>query len=280
MKIFNLPSDEEIKKFYTLFCEVFTAFHNYATSKRLFQNKVYSWSLVSYYYSLMHCGRSICFMSLNCYPKRHDVLHDFLSGKDVNNKKFWKLRTPKGIKESHNFSELINGLPQINSSNKSRIKELGEYLKEIKKVREFNSYEMFIVAHQINHPRLSPELENGTKRISKIVKKNLKFVMDLLFNYVERKSVYFKAFLLDNNQDYKWAFKYLIESLKTQQFDNRIINEIDEIIKQNLLVKIPVKIKCPNEFYSKISFELFDEKMGIIQEFIRIINEVTENENN
>lgn len=274
MNIHNLPNDEEIKKFYTLFCVVFTAFHNYATAKRLFQNKIYSWSLTSYYYSLMHCGRSIYFMSLNCYPKRHDVLHDFLSGKDINNKKFWKLRAPKGIKESHNFSELINRLPQINRSNKSRIKKLGEYLKEIKKVREFNSYEMFIVAHQINHLYLSPELENGTKKISKIVKKYLIFLTDLFFNYVQRKSDYFKAFLLDRNQYYKWAFKYLIESLETQNFDSKIIGEIEGIIKKGLLDKISVQIECPNIFYNPISYELFEGKNAIIKDFIKNIKEV------
>ena len=82
----HLLNNKEIKNFYTLFCEVFTAFYNYAIAKRLFENKVYSWSITSYYYSLMHCGRAICFISLNCFPKRHKDLHDFLNGKDMKNK--------------------------------------------------------------------------------------------------------------------------------------------------------------------------------------------------
>lgn len=273
MNINNLPSGEERRKFYTLFCEVFTAFHNYAIAKRLFQNKVYSWSLVSYYYSLMHCGRFICFMSLNCFPIGHKDLHELLSGENINNRLFWKLRYPKGIEESHNFSELINELNQINSSNESRIKELGKNLERIKEVRKFNSYEMFIIAHQINH-LLSLELENGTKRINKIVKKYLKFVIDLLFNYVEKKSDYFKAFLLDRNQYYKWAFKYLIKSLETQNFDSGIIDEIEGIIKKGLLNKISIQIECPNIFYNPISFELFESKNAIIKDFIKSIKKV------
>lgn len=104
----NLPPEGEIKTFYTLFCEVFTAFHNYAVAKKLFQNKIFSWALPSFYYSLMHCGRAICFVSLNCFPKGHDDLHKLLSGEEIRNRKFWTLENPGGINKTHNFSELIN----------------------------------------------------------------------------------------------------------------------------------------------------------------------------
>ena len=167
---YNLPNDDEIKRFYTLFCEIFTAFHNYAIGKRLFNSEVYSWSLISYYYSLMHCGRIVCFMPLNCFARSHADLHKFLRGDRINNSKFWKLEHPKGVNESHNFEEIIRGLPNQDNLIESKIKELGEHLRKIQKVREFNSYEMFIVAHQIGHRELSPKLKDGAMRISNIVK--------------------------------------------------------------------------------------------------------------
>ena len=275
----SLPSDDEIKNFYTLFCEVFTAFHNYATAKRLFQNKIYSWALTSYYYSLMHCGRAICFMSMNCFPKGHKDLHKLLKSENINRAKFWKLDHPEGASETHSFEELINGLPQIENSEKQKIIQLGHYLENIKKIREFNSYEMFIVAHQIKHTVLSPRLENGTKKIDQIVKDYLIFITNLLFSYTQQKNECFKAFLLDKNLNYKWAFEYLKKSLENQNFDRIIINEIYEIIKENLLDKLSVEIICPDEFYNKISFRLFNEKSGIINKFIRLFEEI-ENEPN
>lgn len=276
----HLPNDDEIKSFYTLFCEIFTAFHNYAIGKTLFEKKVYSWSFVSYYYSLMHCGRTICFMSLNCFPKRHEDLHKFLSGDRINNSKFWKLAHPEGVRESHDFNELIRGLPRQNNLIESKIKKFGEHLRKIQKVREFNSYEMFIVAHQIGHQVLSPELEAGAVRIRNIVEDCLIFVIDLLYDYVRQKSDYFKAFLLDRNQNYKWGFDSLIQSLESQRVAKVIINEIKETIRNGLLNKISIDIGCPDEFYDKISFELFHEKRGIIYDFIRDIGRVNRNETN
>ena len=272
--------DEKAKKFYTLFCEVFTAFHNYATAKRLSQNQLYSWSLTSYYYSLMHCGRVICFMSLNCFPKRHEDLHKLLKGININNAKFWKLNTPNGEKETHKFSELINALHEIdNNLEKEKIKQLGEYLEKIKRIREFNSYEMFIVAHQIQHGILSPKLKDGTKKIDQIVRDYLTLITRLLFYCAQQRNEYFKAFLLDKNPKHKWAFEYLKRSLEKQNFDKGIIDEIYKIIKENLLDRLSaeVDIDCPDEFYNKISFGLFNEKSGIINSFIELLEEI-ENE--
>lgn len=269
----NLPHCDEIKRFYTLFCEVFTAFHNYAVAKKLFKNKIYSWSLTAYYYSLMHCGRAICYMSLNCFPKRHGDLHKLLKRENLNNNnvKFWKLESPKGVKETHDFEELIRGLPQINDEEKEKIRQLGNYLEKIKKIREFNSYEMFIVAHQIGHEVLSPKLQEGTKKIDKIVEDYLIFISKLLFHYTEQKGDHFKAFLLDKNPNYKWAFEYLKESLGQQKLNEEII---ERIIKQNLLDKLACETNCPDEFYNEISFELFDEKQGIIKNFKKLFDEI------
>ncbi len=274
----NFSSDEEIKKFYTLFCEIFTAFHNYATAKRLFQNNIFSWSLTSYYYSLMHCGRAICFMALNCFPKGHKDLYKLLTGTGINNRKFWKLENPRGVEESHNFWEIINGLPGTNNSDELRIKKLGKDLENVKHIREFNSYEMFIVAHQIEHSILSPELKKGTERIGEIVRNYLLFITDLLFRYVQGKSDEFKDFLLDRNQNYKWAFEHLTQSLEKQQFDDETIDEIDGIIKERLLDKISARGECPDDFYDKISFKLFGAKRGIINNFIESLKRLEENE--
>jgi len=273
----NLPSYEEIRKFYTLFCEVFTAFHNYATAKKLSKNRIYSWSLTAYYYSLMHCGRAICYMALNCFPKSHATLHKLLRGDErlsVEQEKFWKLEIPNGIREQHSFEELINRLPVNDNSIESKIKELGKYLEKIKKVREFNSYEMFIVAHQIEHQVLSLKLKEGSEEIGQIVKGYLIFVMRLLLAYVQQKSDYFKAFLLDRNQEHKWAFEYLLRTLREQRFDKAIIDEVETIIKKHLIDKISVHTESPDEFYSPISFMFFEDKREIINNFIELINEV------
>lgn len=268
----NLPHSDEIKRFYTLFCEVFTAFHNYAVAKKLFENKIYSWSLTAYYYSLMHCGRAICYMSLNCFPKRHEDLHKLLRGENLNNRvKFWRLESPEGVNETHNFEELIRRLPQINGGEREKIRRLGNYLEKIKKIREFNSYEMFIVAHQTEHAVLSPKLQEGTEKIDKIVEDYLIFISKLLFHYTEQKGEHFKAFLLDKNQNDKWAFEYLRKSLREQKLDEGII---ERIIKPNLLDRLACGTNCPNEFYDKISFRLFDEKQGIIKNFMRLFDEV------
>lgn len=276
----NFPSDEEIKTFYTLFCKIFSAFLNYATAIRLSKNKNYTWSLVAYYYSLMHCGRAICFMSFGSFPTGHTDLYKLLSGESVNNRKFWRLGNPEGVNESHDFSELIRNLPTTSNRMESQTKELGKYLEKVKKIREFNSYEMFIMAHQIDHPVLSPRLLDGIKILRKIVREYLTFVMNLLFEYAEAKGEYFKAFVLDKNPDHEWAFKYLFLSLKKQKFGSKIIGEIEKIIKDNLLSKISVQIVCPEEFYNPISIQFFDDKIRIMSNFGKDIQELQSGESN
>lgn len=271
----NFPTDREIQNFYTLFCIVFSSLYNYALAKRLLKDRIYSWAITAYYYSLMHCARAICYMSLKCFPKQHSRIYAYMQGKTIRGAKWWKIDEPKGITENHDFKELIKNLPQSDCLNiEQEIKQLGDYLEKLKELREFNSYEMFIIAHQIGHGILTPTLGEAGEKIDQIVKYYLSFLLQLLFYYTQDKGEYFKAFLLDNTQHYRWAFLHLRETLESQRFQGDIISMVERLVNEYLLRTLHTSVDCPPQFYEKISYALFDQKKGIIRELSDLFRKI------
>lgn len=270
MKTINTsaPNEAETQEIYTIYCQLSTIIHDYCIGDQLFKRNCFSWAITSKYYSMMHCGRFICLLGLKEYPRRHDHLHDFLQGKNQFN--------------GSTFRDLINSVKSFSNIKdlEQKISRLGEKLENLKKLREHNSYDFFIISHQINHSVLSPEFRRLYKEMKKLNKDYLIFVLDLLVDYINSLGYkdHFASFLKDTNKKHKWALKSLKKDLNIQKMDDKIIEKVFSILNKKLLSNFNTGIKLPDSFFKPIKFYAFPTKYNNMREFIDNINELTEKE--
>jgi hypothetical protein len=252
------PTDDETQEIYKIYCQLATIIHDYAVGRQLYKNSCYSWAITANYYSLMHCGRFICLIVLKKYPERHKELHEFLSGQQ----KFKNIP----LNDLFNILKKFTNDPKI----EIKIKNLGTKLEKIKKLREDNSYEFFIISHQINHSVLQTEFPKVYNEIRKLNEESLKFVLELLVVYIN--SLYYKdyftGFLKDTDENYPWAFSDLIHNLSTQKIDPPLINEISNLIDQNLMNKLGDGILLEDSFFNPIKYNSFTNKSNKMRDFM------------
>lgn len=257
------PTDNETQEIYRIYCKLATIIHDYAVGQQLYKNSCYSWAITANYYSLMHCGRFICQLGIKEYPKGHRELNEFLSGK------------PRGF-QNNSFNTLLNNLRRINNNQEieNKIKVLGQKLKKIKELRENNSYDFFIISHQLNHSILKTEFPKAYEEIKRLNDEYLIFVFELFIAYINSLDYkyYFIGFLKDTNKKYSWAFMDLIDNLRIQKIDPLIIREISNLIDKNLMNKLDKGILLDDSFYNPITYDFYPDKNKKIQEFIERIN--------
>ncbi len=262
----EIPTNEEIQRMYKLYCSYAVIVFDLATSKQLYENRSYSWAITSGYYSLMHMGRFICLLGIGEYPTHHSNLYKFLNGNNGNRIRDF----------DHTFDELIGQLKMYSEdeSLEEEIKKFGLYLGKVKEIRENNSYDFFIIYHQINHSILSAQFERVFKIISDLMNHYFKIVSELFFDYIEhdKNKAYFVAFLRDSNPVYEWTFKALNESMKAQLIKDNISKDIFDRINEYILDKLIVEIKLPDSFYAPLKYETFSAKNIDMNNFISNID--------
>jgi len=258
------PPESEIKEMYRIYCHLSTMIHDYAVGKKLQKQKCYSWALTAYYYSLMHSGRFVCYLAIKRYPRGHGELIKWLSAEDAQN----------------HMAELINhNLCQKNiSSDIVKIKRLGKILGKSKKLREDNSYELFIVAHQFNHSFLEAQFKSACSLMEKIAKEYLTLCLSFIFEYIQ--SYPFKdcfiSFMKDKNYGHQWAFNSLKIDLEHQIRNKKIVDEVFALLDIELLSKINTELILENSFFEPISFEHYSEKNEIMSTFKQNLDNLSE----
>ncbi len=256
------PTDDETQKIYKIYCQLATIIHDYAVGQQLYKNSCYSWAITANYYSLMHCGRFIFLIGGKKYPSGHAKLHKFLSGQE----------------NCDNIS--LNDLSYIlesffdDNELKNKIINLGNKLEQIKKLRENNSYDFFIISHQIDHSVLKTEFPKVYKEIKKLNEEYLGFVFRLLVAYINSLDYKdcFIAFLKDTNQNYPWAIKDLIKNLRCQNISIEIIEEISNKIDEELLNSFDSAVSLDDSFFNPIKYNSFTDKNSKMEEFKARIN--------
>ncbi|MCZ7399920.1 MAG: hypothetical protein O8C62_09660 [Candidatus Methanoperedens sp.] len=263
------PTDEETQEIYKIYCQLATIIHDYAVGQQLYKKNCYSWAITANYYSLMHCGRFICLIGIKDCPKYHSDLHNFLSGKE---NKFER-------KSGKSVDDLLRNLQHIGDYTKlyNKIKILGLKLEKIKKIRENNSYDFFIISHQINHSILETEFPKAYAEIKKLNYEYLNFVFELFVSYINSLDYkdYFIGFLKDTNNKYTWAFIDLIKNLSIQNIEPQLIEEIKILIDEKLIRKLVGGISLDDSFFNPITYGFYPEKYDKMKEFINNINDLT-----
>ncbi|MCX9089832.1 MAG: hypothetical protein OIN90_19985 [Candidatus Methanoperedens sp.] len=256
--VMRRPTDDETQEIYKIYCQLATIIHDYAVGCQLYKNSCYSWAITVNYYSLMHCGRFICLIGIKKFPKSHKRLNEFLSGQQ----KF----------ENISLNGLFNILKKFTNDTKLeiKIKTLGNKLKKIKELREDNSYEFFIISHQINHSVLKTEFPKVYNEIRKLNEESLKFVLELLVAYINSLDYkdYFIGFLKDTDKNYPWAFSDLIHNLSIQNIDTSLIKDISDLIDENLLNKLDDGILLEDSFFNPIKYNSFTDKSEKMRNFM------------
>jgi len=262
------PSNSEIKEIYRIYCHLSTIIHDYAIGRKLQKQKCYSWALTAYYYSLMHSERFICYLAIKNYPKQHRALIDFLSG-DVQYNQF----TTEQISQNLNQRNI--------SLDIGKIKKLGKILEKSKKIRENNSYELFIVAHQFNHSFLEIQFTSACSLMEKIAKDYLTLCSKLLFDYIQSCNFkyHFISFIKDKNEGHKWAFNSLKMSLNHQIKNKKIIDEVFKLLNTELLDKVNTDLILEDSFFEPITFGNYTEKNEVMRTFMQNVNNLTEEYN-
>jgi len=250
------PSESDIKEIYRIYSHLSTIIHDYAIGRKLQKQKCYSWALTAYYYSLMHSGRFICYLAIKDYPKGHRELINFLSG---------------DARYHHFTTEQITQHLKLRNINLDidKIKKLGKILGKSKKIREDNSYELFIVAHQFKHSFLETNFTSACSLMKKIAKNYLRLCSKLLLDYVQscHYKDYFISFIKDKNKGHKWAFNSLKVSLDNQIKDKKIVDGVFKLLNTELLNKVNTDLIIEDSFFEPISFEHYSDKNEVMHKF-------------
>lgn len=228
-------SPTEKQKAYKYYCQLMTILHDYAIGKQLHKNKIYSWAITSHYYSLMHCGRFICMLGIDDYLESHAQSHQLLSGTRSN----VKGKNSNGISREFNYEELLQSVDRYLPESEDKINALGNKLKIISEIRNNNSYEHFIIAHQCDHRILKDVFSDCYSKIATINWNYIDFCLDLLVGFINIKESPFKdfyiAFLKNQGEEYENPTQsFIFESKYVHKIDEPIIDEIKELIDTKL----------------------------------------------
>ena len=257
-------SDEEKQKIYTHFCQLITILHDYALGKKLYSENSSSWAITANYYSLMHCGRFICNLGIEDHPTSHANLHKLLSGNSVA-----EGSRKRNTDKSFEYQNLLNSINSYIPNSDSKIEILGEKLELIKQIREYNSYELFIIAHQHNHVFLKNIFNNCYFKVESANLDYIEFCLDLLVEYINTSpsKEFYIAFLTKESESYGNPVQYFIhESTFYNKIDKQIMDDIKQLI-DNKFMNFHAIITLKDSFFTPINYRNFNSKLNVMNKF-------------
>jgi len=182
------------QKFYTAYSIFSSAILDYAVARDLERRSVYSWSIVAYYYSMLHSMRLLCFIALGDFPIGHgDIIelfrdanrwhwprHSWLRSKIELSGKF------RGERFYLTVGDLALGLERSGLSFSEReIASLGDIMEIAKVIRESVNYEGLLIVHQFWHYYLTSELEEAVSYMQKASKMFLEKAVRSFLTFIQ-----------------------------------------------------------------------------------------------
>ena len=135
------------QKFYTVFCMLVSACSDYAIGVKLKRQKCLNWACTSFYYSMVHAMRVICFMETGDFPTGHDRLAAIFNGEQRRVDRTWVSANsryfPQGVEPNRNFQFALTSLEER--------QRLGEVLDNARILRNDANYEGLLISHEYNH---------------------------------------------------------------------------------------------------------------------------------
>ena len=301
---------KSLRKFFVSYWLLHSALYNFAQGLENQRNRRFTWAITNYYYCMVYIGRLFMFLTKDLYFTGHSDLAGFFKGNNVTpkqNKKKNKIEPHNNATkfEDHDFKRIpvfgnpneeindftvitINEISECIGWDEEKIKKFGEILENLKKFREENTYEAFIIYAQENHIVLTDFIMSATDGVRNIVEGYLKEACKVFFNYWRNKSEDIIKLL-----GHEWL---ILRTLETLKMHNLPYNDIEVIIKRgfffenseiyssnnleqiNRIIKdtLSTSLSLRKKFENVCKFSNFDAKGKIANEALKTFKKLIE----
>ncbi|MCX9014692.1 MAG: hypothetical protein OIN89_07855 [Candidatus Methanoperedens sp.] len=237
--------------FYTIFCQLQVAIYNLVIGKDLKNQNKASWAVVAYYYSMLHSARTIVMMGEEDVPTNHGKLIELLKESDVKNKS-WRTAIPKEFGRKDIIQKISRKTGLSCETVDDRLKTIGNNMYYSQKIRNQNSYEIYIISHQTNHSEVTPILDEGIEILNTESQSAVIIALNMFKEYINQleptKKDAYLSFVMDENSSND-GFNYLYNVVfKNQKIPHDLIKEsktwidpfneieydVDDVVKERL----------------------------------------------
>lgn len=171
------------QRFYIAFCLLMSTVQDSVLGLKERAQSNHNWSATCSYYSMVHAGRLLCFLSLGDYPTRHARLHDVFSREPVRggNQRARDRGYPfdwlasftgrQGLPREPATCDAAIHIPEylgeIGASQvASRLDQFGTVLVAASALRNDGNYEALLIAHEFRHASVSQAFDDLSRHMA------------------------------------------------------------------------------------------------------------------
>ncbi|HHT9133750.1 MAG TPA: hypothetical protein ACFYD2_02510 [Candidatus Avalokitesvara rifleensis] len=289
------------QKFYGGFCLLESALGDYAVARDLHRHNKLNWASTTYYYSIVHALRLLCFVAKGDFPTGHTELTNLYknSSCNVRDRNSWLHHFIKNIGtrvtigprafKRKDITKYFGGR-QTSSLLDGELTRWGEILDKARECRNDSNYEGLIIAHEHGHRYVTDDFKKLANTLCKACEDILPEVVSLFKDFIDRnnpRSDYWYAYL--NWKAEREGLYYFEDSLKSrllgrnhaeqlkdpnQDIIDKILPWLDPLRKNNIENNLAANV------FGNISLGIFRGKESLMQNFHDKISELTRLVNN
>lgn len=217
------------QKFYTAFCMLVSACSDYAIGVKLKRQKCLNWACTSFYYSMVHAMRLICFVETGDFPTGHKELGAIFKGEQERVGTTWisanRRYFPEHVEPNRNFQFALTSLTER--------QRLGKILHNARTLRNDANYEELLISHEYNHASVTQSFHRLATNLKDASEEVLLQMIRVFKDFVifSPRKAHWYAFL--NWRSGGEGFYYLETSLKHRAATvSKILDWLDEMYRQ------------------------------------------------
>lgn len=272
------------QRFYIAFCLLMSSVQDFVLGLKERETNNLNWSATCSYYSLVHGGRLICFLSLGDYPMQHKELGRFLSGSEPPRRQrhSYPFDWLKKFGEPNTSTEQADPLPNLLSMIEAylsemnvanaipRLRAFGSTLRPACELRNDSTYEALLIAHEYRHQTISQAFATLSSAMSNLAESMLPFLIDS-FNGFRRHDLDYS----ENRDEYETFLHVYVRDRIGNAIRAKIAGSRGlEVKLDSLLCAIATSpTDAPYEgLEQQVSLTLFEGKARLMNDFLNKIN--------
>ena len=299
----NESDTRKDQKFYVAFCLLESALGDYAVARDTHIHNKLNWASTTYYYSLVHALRLVCFIPLGDFPTGHSELAKLYKDGTLENRRRWLQQFIRDLGSDTPIDRISfrrTAIATYFGGNEhaiydNKLKKWGKILDASRKCRNDSNYEGLIIAHEHVHQLVTDDFNKLANLFRKICEEILPEVILLFRIFIDKnpRKDYWYSYL--NWREKNEGLRYLEDSLKFRllgqsnvwQINNSNQNSntfFDTINGEAIISKIlewlsPLRRNNVNNTFAEevlnhIKLEIFDGKQSLMSKFRNQINEL------
>lgn len=265
------------QKFYSGFCILMSACSDYTIGVDLYQERKLNWAATTMYYSLIHSGRLVCFLSIGDFPTGHGQLGQLFARGETKGgswldaykkKRFIDLGNER-VENRFALSEIHQVLRNMGVASRS-IEEastvFGIVLPRACELRNDSNYEGLLIAHQYRHVIVTKEFQQLVAAFNKASSYLIPAVVNMFQQFVDsspRKDLW-RAFL--NWRAEREGLYYLEDSLQDKVLNRRAIRHVLRWLEP-LRQRPDLQIDLARQVHENIVMGTFGAKSRLMNDF-------------